>query len=179
MKFRNIVVAGDVGTGTSTLAHSLADKFGWKYIAAGDFFRNYAKEHNIPLWNKEAIPDDFDKEVDDQLTNKLKEESGWVVDSHYAGWFLREDPQVFRILLTCDRKVATQRMQQRDHTHEETSEEIEKRRAGLYAKFKKLYSDDNYEDPKFYDLVIDTTNTTAEETLNQAFDQLKNKEGLP
>ena len=33
MKYRNIVVAGDVGTGTTTLAKSLADKLNFKYIS--------------------------------------------------------------------------------------------------------------------------------------------------
>lgn len=174
MKFRNIVVAGDVGTGTTTLAKSLSEKLGWKYIAAGDFFRAYALEHNLELWNKAAVPDEIEKEIDTGLINKLKKESGWVVDSHYAGWFVRDRKDIFKILLTCERHVATRRMQEREHTHTETAEEIEKRRAGLYAKFKKLYSEENYEDPSFFDLVIDTTKVSAEETLTQVLKSLEN-----
>lgn len=149
MNYRNIVVAGDVGTGTSTLAKALAKNLNWKYSAAGDFFRAYAKDHNIDLWDKAAVPDGVEKQIDHDLTQKLKTENGWVIDSHYAGWFVRDQKDVFKVLLTCERKVATKRMQEREHTHKETDEEIEKRRQGLYAKFKKLYSDENYEDPKF------------------------------
>lgn len=174
MQFRNIVVAGDVGTGTTTLAKSLADKLGWNYVAAGDFFRSYALEHGIELWNKAAVPDEIDRKIDEKLTEKLKTEQGWVVDSHYAGWFARSQDDTFKILLTCERNIATKRMQAREHTHKETDEEIEKRRAGIYAKFKKLYSDENYEDPKFYNLVLDTTNSTPENTFTDVLKKLEN-----
>lgn len=173
MKYHNIVVAGDVGTGTTTLAKSLSEKLGWKYIAAGDFFRSYAIEHKIPLWDKAVVPDDIDRKIDSELTEKLKSEQGWVVDSHYAGWFVRNEKDIFKILLTCDRTIATKRMQEREHTHKETAGEIEKRRHGLYEKFKKLYSQQDYEDPKIFDLVIDTTNSSAETTLIEVINKLQ------
>jgi len=175
MKYRNIIVAGDIGTGTTTLAKNLADKLGWKIVSVGDFFRKYAKEHNIPLWDKEAVDDNFEREVDQEITRKLKEEKNLVVDSHYAAWFLKGDNEVFKILLLCDKNIATKRIISRKHTHKETPEEVEKRRQGLYRKFKKLYSSENYEDPKIFNLVIDTTNSSIEETLSIALKAVKNK----
>ena len=172
MKYRNIVVAGDVGTGTTTLAKALAKKFGWKYTSAGDFFRSYATTHNIELWDKASVPDEIERRLDSELTEKLKNENGWVVDSHYAGWFVRDQKDIFKILLICDRSIANIRMQEREHTHKETEEEVEKRRSGLYAKFKKLYSEENYEDPKLFDLIIDTTNNTPEEPFQKALTSL-------
>ena len=174
--FRNIVIAGDVGVGSSTLGQNLAKKLGWEYRSAGDFFRAYAKENNLPLWDKASIPDEVDKRIDNELIDKIKNGKGYVFDTHYGGWFARNLPDVFKILLTCDRDVATQRILERKHTHDETPEEIEKRREGLYAKFKKLYSDDNYEGPKYFNLVIDTTNSTPEETLQTALKSFRSQE---
>src|SRR3990167_8935195 len=94
-RFENIVVAGDVGTGTTTLAKGLVKELGWKYLSAGDFFRQYQKEHRIPLWNKAAIPDDVEKEIDYEFLEKMKNEKGYVFDSHYAGWFGRDLADVF------------------------------------------------------------------------------------
>lgn len=168
MKYKNIVVSGDVGTGTTTLAKGLAKKLGWKYLAAGDVFRDYAKKKKIQLWNKEAVPDQFERKVDREMVEKLISENGYVLDGHYTGWFARNLAYVFRILLTCERKIATDRMLARDHTHKENVEDIEKRRSGLYAKFKKLYSTDNYEDPKYFHLIIDTASQNAAETLSMA-----------
>ncbi len=170
MKFRNIVVAGDVGTGTTTLATSLAQKLNWKFISTGDFFRSYARENNIELWDKDSVPDEVDRRIDQKFLEVMTTESGYIFDTHYGAYFTRKMGDVFKILLTCDRKIATERMLERAHTHQETAEEIEKRRAGLYEKFKKLYSEENYEDPAIYDLVIDTTNSTPEETLSRALE---------
>ena len=166
--YSNIVVCGDVGTGTTTLAQGLAEKLGWKYLSAGDFFRAYHKKHNIPLWNKAAIPDEIEKTIDYEFLEKMKDETHIVFDTHYGGWFGRDVADLFRILLICDKDVATGRILEREHTHKETPAEIEKRRAQIRAKFKKLYSREDYEDPKLFNLVIDTTTTDANETLATA-----------
>jgi len=171
--YKNIVVSGDVGTGTSTLAKGLAKILGWKYLSAGDFFRQYQKERNIPLWNKAEIPDEIERKIDYEFLEKLKNEEGFVIDSHYAGWFARNLPDVLRILLVCDPQVATQRILNRKHTHKETPAEIDERRRQLRAKFKKLYSADNYEDPRLFHLVIDTTTTEVEETVQKAYEEFK------
>lgn len=157
--FRNILVCGDIGTGTTTLSKGLAKKLDWQHISAGDFFRAYAKKHNIPLWDKRSIPDEVDKKIDHELSEKIRTEEGIVLDSHYGGWFVRDLNDVLRILLICDKGVATQRILDRHHSHKETPEEIEKRRIQLKEKFHKLYSSDDYENPKYFHLVIDTTAT--------------------
>jgi len=168
MEFKNIVIAGDVGTGTTTLAKALASKFGFKYISAGDFFRAYALENNIPLWNKKAVPDKLDREIDQKFFEVMSNQNGFVFDTHYGGYFARNLKDVFKILLTCDPKIAEERILARDHTHQETVGDIRKRRAENLAKFHKLYSKDSPEKPEYFDLIIDTTNSTPEETLQEA-----------
>jgi len=168
-RFKNIVVSGDIGTGTTTLAKRLASKLNWQYLSAGDFFRAYHKEHNLPLWNKAAIPDKIERKIDYEFLNKMRKESEIVFDAHYAGWFARNLKNVFRILLLTDKKVAAERILSRKHTHKETVEEIEERRSQLRSKFKKLYSSDNYEDPKYFHLIIDTTNTSISDSISTAF----------
>ncbi|OGY31804.1 MAG: hypothetical protein A3A57_02840 [Candidatus Woykebacteria bacterium RIFCSPLOWO2_01_FULL_41_12] len=174
VKYKNIVVSGNVGTGTSTLAKGLTEKLAWRYISAGDFFRDYFKNHNIPLWDKSKIPDDLDKKIDLDYFEKMKKESNIVFDSHYGGWFARDLPDVFKIVLICDKKEATKRIIEREHTHKERPEEVEKRRIQLKKKFRKLYSNDDYEDPKFFDIVIDTGSSSAEETLEKVYQAFSN-----
>lgn len=174
-KYKNISISGDVGTGTSTLASGLAKKLGWKVISAGDIFRDYHKKHNIPLWNKMALPDELDKGVDYDFIERMKAEKQTIFESHYSGWFARNLRYVFRILLVCDKKVANERIINRQHTHKETPKEIEERRKQLRAKFKKLYSEDDYENPKFFHLVIDTTKTGVEETIEKAYGEIESR----
>ena len=167
-RYRNIIVCGDVGTGTTTLSKELAKKLGWRHISAVNFFRKYFKKHNIPLWDKLSVPDKVDKQIDYELLERMRNEKGIVLDAHYGGWFARNLSGVLRVLLICDKNVATQRVLDREHTHKETPEEIEKRRAQLREKFYQLYSPDDYEDPKYFHLIIDTTVTGEEDSLSQA-----------
>ncbi|MCH7541902.1 nucleoside monophosphate kinase [Patescibacteria group bacterium] len=171
--FRNIVICGDVGTGKTTLSKNLAEKLSWRHMSAGDFFREYVKKQNTPLWDKSAIPDDVERKVDQELLDKTKNDEHIVFDTHYGGWFARNLDDVFRILLVCDEGVATKRTLEREHTHEETSEELEKRRRGLREKFKKLYGDDDYKDPKYFHLVFDTTKAEEGKTLKIALDRFQ------
>ncbi|MEX0616688.1 MAG: cytidylate kinase family protein [Candidatus Woykebacteria bacterium] len=171
--YRNIVVSGDVGTGTSTLTKGLAEKLGWEYLSAGNFFRKYFIEHNIPLWNKAAIPNSVENEIDYDLYEKMAKNEHIVFDGHYGAWFARDLPDVYRVLLICDKSEATKRILEREHTHKETKIEIEKRRVQLREKFKKLYSEEDYEDPGLFHLIIDTTNKGPEETIKEALENFK------
>ena len=96
-----------------------------------------------------------------------------VLEGHYLGWFAKDMDDIFKILLLTDRAVATKRILDREHTHKEKPEEIEERRQQLRAKFRKLYTNDSYEDPKIFNLVIDTTKTGEKETIQEALDKFK------
>ena len=167
MKYTSIAISGPVASGTSTAAKALADKFNLPYKSTGDFFRQYMLDHNIPLPNKEEIPDELDRQIDEEITKMIEASPGAVVDSLYAGYFAREMPHVLRVLLTADENVRIKRAVTRQHTHAETADDVKKRDRAHDLKFRKLYADENFLDPKFFDLVIDTTNTTPEEAANQ------------
>ena len=169
MKYTSIVISGPIASGTSTTAKALAEKLNLKYESAGDFFRKYMLENNIPLHDKAKIPDDLDQEIDRKLAD-LADRGGVVVDAHYHGYFTRDMPHVLKVLLTCDYKTRIDRALSRTHTHNETEEEIRLREEGL-DKFRKLYTDENFLDPKFFDLVIDTTNTTEEEVTDKIIEK--------
>lgn len=167
MKYRSIAISGLPASGTSTTAKALAQKLNLTYHSAGDFFRKYLLDHDIPLWDKSRIPDELDRKIDQELTNLAASDKKVVIDADYIGYFTRNMPHVLRVLLTCNEQVRIKRALVRKHTHTETKEEIKLRETGLDAKFRKLYAAENYLDPKFFDLVIDTTNITPEEVVDQ------------
>lgn len=169
MKIQNIVISGEIGTGTSTLARGLAEKLGWKMISFGDYFRQYVKDQNIPLWDKLKVPPEWEYKMDADFHQKLETENSLVVDGHYQGFLSRDLGNIFRILLICDPDIAQQRILRRSHTHTETVETIIKRRQGLKDSFKKLYGDADYFDPRFFNTVIDTGQVARSETLEQAY----------
>lgn len=166
MKYKSIVISGLPAVGTTTTAKVLAEKLNLKYHSAGDFFRKYALEHNIPLYAKAQIPDELDRQKDQELAN-LADKGGVVIEADYIGYFTRNMPHVLRVLLTCDEDERTRRAVSRVHTHTETAAEVKKRQEELYKKFHKIYSSEDYLNPKFFDLVIDTTSTPVEAVVKK------------
>ena len=167
------MVSGDIGTGTSTLAKNLAVKLGWEHHSTGDFFRAYHLEHSIPLWNASAIPAELDKQIDNYIFEQLCDKEHLVLDSHYAAWFARDLKNVFKILLTCDIEEVVRRVTTRTHTHKETENEVLERIKQLDHKFRKLYAEESYLEPKYFDLIIDTTSSTPEKTLTKALSAIE------
>ena len=168
--YKSITLSGPVASGTTTTAKALAEKLGLDYHSAGDFFRKYSLDHHIPLYAKEKIPDDLDREIDKKLA-KLAENGGVVIDAHYIGYFTKDIPHVLKVLLTCDYQTRIKRAIKRVSTHAETEGDIKKREEGLDKKFRKLYADEYFLDPKFFDLVIDDTDIPPEEVVEQVSDK--------
>src|SRR3990167_2243284 len=164
MRFTSIAISGPVASGTTTAAKSVAKKLGLEYKSAGDFFRKYMLKHNIPLHAHYQIPNEIDQKVDRELTT-LADGSGVVIEGRYIGYFTRNMAHVLKVLLTADEEIRINRATQRIHTHTETAQDIKKREDENDAKFRKLYADEDFLDPKFFDLVIDTTNLKPEEVL--------------
>lgn len=163
-KYKSIVISGPIASGTTTAAKAVAEKLGIKYLSAGEVFRKYALDNNIPLPNKELIPDEFEYEVDNRMKS-LARKGGVALDGHYAGYLLRDNSAILRILLTCDREMRIQRALKRDQ--KETRKDVIEREEGLDLKFRRIYVNENYLNPKFFDLEIDTTNSSIEETAKQ------------
>lgn len=176
-KIRNITISGKVACGTTTLFNKLKDILkpkGWKFFSGGEFMREYAVSHNLFPKNSKnhhaatVYPDEFDKEVDAMMRKRLEEESNLLIESDLAGFNAQGIPGVYKILLDCsDDAVRIDRLVNRDKiTVTEAKEHLIQREAENVAKWKRLYGDHNFWDPKYYDLVIDTYKNGPTETLN-------------
>ncbi len=166
-RYRSIVISGQIASGTTTAARTLAKEFGLDLHVAGEFFRKYFEEHHIPLAQKDKIPDEIDRQIDKGLTDLAASQKPVVIDAHYFGYFTRDMPHVLKVLLTCDDEVRYERAKSRISTFVETKQDVKEREKGLDAKFRKLYADENFLDPKFFDMIIDTTNTKPEEVAGK------------
>jgi len=163
--YKSIIISGPIASGTSTAAKVLSEKLNLEYHSAGDFFRKYMIDHNIPLPEKVQIPDEVDRKIDKELTDLAASKKPVIIDSLYHGYFTRNMPHILKVLLTADEDVRIKRALLRVHTHKETAEDVKRRDQTHDIKFRKLYADENFLDPKFFDLVIDTTSTSAEEVV--------------
>lgn len=178
-KVRNITISGKVACGTTTLFHKLKavlEPKGWKFFSGGEFMRQYAIKNNLfPKDSKNhhaatIYPDEFDKEVDAMMRKRLQEESKLLIESDLAGFNASGIDGVFKILLDCsDDAVRIDRLVNRDKISvAQAKEHLIKREAENVNKWKRLYGDHDFWNPKYYDLVIDTYKNGPTETLNLA-----------
>ena len=171
MIYVSITLSGPVAAGTTTAAKALAQKLTLEYHSAGEFFRKYMKAHNIPLPNKEEIPNDVERNLDQKLTDLLASDRPVVVDGLYSGYFARDMNHVLKILLTADENIRIQRAL--DRGEGETADDVRRRDEAHDLKFRKLYATEDFLDPKFFDLIIDNSNASQEEVTEKIIKKYK------
>ena len=164
--FKNITISGDIGTGKTTLVNNLAKKLGWKHINAGEFFRKWHKVHGVSLEETKQIPEDIDRKMEKDFQDQMQSENETIFESRLAGWLAKDLPDVFKILCVADFDVAMKRMAEREGISvDEATRRGKERSQALQEKFDSLYGAGDYLNPKYYNLVVNTTTLSPEETL--------------
>ncbi|MGA2971851.1 MAG: (d)CMP kinase [Candidatus Bathyarchaeia archaeon] len=160
-----ITVSGPHGTGKSTYAKALAEALGLRYVCAGELFRDLAKERNLSLEafsNLAAEDPTIDKMIDERTKAEARK-GGIVIDAQLGAWMVKDIAHV-KLLMVAPDEVRFKRIADRDGTSlasakKETiaREEIQKQR---YEKYYGIEVDD----PGIYDLKIDTSLYSVEQT---------------
>lgn len=163
-----ISLAGDLGSGKSTVAKILTERLGMEYYSTGRICRAVATRHGIDVEHMntymEAHPE-LDKEIDDGLRALSQDERPLLIDSRMAWHFVEG---TFRVYLTTETAVSAARIfhagraEESFATVEETEASIRKRRQSESKRYKELYGVNNH-DLNNYDLVLDTTYASPEE----------------
>lgn len=172
MKYKNVAISGDIGTGKSTLARLLSEKLNWEYISAGNYFRDWYKAQGMDVSKVYGIPEDEDRKMEADFKREMLEKSDTIFESRLAGWLAKDYPETLKVLCVVDPQEAFKRVAKRDSVSVEEAERLSKQRAkDLFDKFNKLYGVSDFLDPKYFDLVIDTTNLKPEDVLQKVLDK--------
>jgi len=152
-----ITISGFHGTGKTTIAEKLAHDFKLSYIAAGDVFRQMAKEKQMDLkeFSKyvEQNPE-VDHEIDKRTVEAAKK-GNVVLDGLLAAW-MTQDISGIDILFITDEDVRINRIAQREkRQYQEVKDETLSREKSEIARFKTLYNI-NLNDYSIYDIVLNT-----------------------
>ena len=165
----NITIAGDLGSGKSTVANHLINNINYRIESAGLIFRRLAEQHGMTAkeFNQfiESNPK-YDNMVDDTIKEMGEKEENIIFDSRLAWYFV---PKSFKIYMYVDVDTATERIfNDRDRISESYSDmatakkEIMERRQSEVLRYKTFYNVDinNYSN---YDFIIDTSHAAKEE----------------
>ncbi len=197
VKYRNVVISGLPGAGSTTLAKRLQNKLGWGYFSGGDFMRTYATENGLfdnsskKHHDATVYSNDFDRQVDYGMRNRMGDDKNIIYDAWLSGFLAQGVPDTFKILCLCsDDAVRVDRLANRDGlTIQEAKEHIFDREKKNVTKWRKMYAKEwqewvvdpgfvsvekkaYYWYPEMYDLVIDTFTVSREEAYEMAMEAI-------
>jgi cytidylate kinase len=201
-KYKNITISGLPGSGSTTLLNLLKEsdllKFaGWSGFSGGEFMRSYAKEKGLFKENGSLhhfatdYEDDFDRKVDYGMRTKLREESGWILESWLSGFMAQGIEGTLKILMVCsDKAVKVDRIVNRDGvTADEAIQNMHDRYLKNLEKWTRMYAQEwndwvvktgkvKQSDPidfwreELYDVTIDTYSANQQEVLKIVLDAI-------
>ncbi len=183
MGYFKISLAGDLGSGKSTVGAILKEKFGAEIVSIGRLQRSMAAEMGMDTCEfnryQETHPE-FDKILDTRLSSYESLCGNFIFDSRMAWHFV---PSAFSVYLKCDIDEAAKRVAKAGRSDERYSDEKEAADKLLLRREreKKRYADFygvDITDMNNYDLVVDTTDKSVEEVAEAIIDGYKEKRGL-
>src|SRR3990170_7941631 len=171
-----VCISGMAGTGKSTLAKKLAQKYKLKYYSGGDALKALAAEEGynsscngwwespegLRFLEKREKNLKFDKAVDHKLL-EYAQQGNVLLDSWTMPWLLKTG---FKIWLVASIEKRAERIVKRDKiTMKEASQVLKEKEARTKAIYKKLYGFNLGEDFAPFHLVLDTDNLNAKEVF--------------
>ena len=171
-----VCISGMAGTGKSTLAKKLAEKYYLKYYSGGDALKALAAEEGydsssdgwwespdgLRFLKKREENLEFDKAIFDKLLG-YAQEGRVLLDSWTMPWLLKTG---FKIWLIASVEKRAERIAVRDKIPlEEAVKVLKKKETITKAIYKKLYGFMLGEDFEPFNLVLDTNKLNAEEVF--------------
>lgn len=163
-----ISIAGDLGSGKSTVSKILIDRLGAEYYYTGAHMRAIAESRGmdvVELSHYMETHPEIDQEIDDGVRRLSDDPREMIIDSRLAWHFVRD---TYKVYLTVDPQAAAERIfrakrsTEQAASVEETLRDIKTRRASEKKRYREQYGVD-CSDLSNYDLIIDTTFASPEE----------------
>ncbi|MBI2503319.1 MAG: AAA family ATPase [Candidatus Latescibacteria bacterium] len=155
-----ITVSGLPGSGTSTACKLLQERLDWRYVNAGDFFRQLAADEGISLaeMGRRAEADGhFDRQLDAHMVQLARQEKDLILEGRLTGWMaLRQGLPALKVWCLAALPVRAGRVGQRDHqTPDQAERDIAARERSEHQRYARHHQID-LDDLSIYDLVLDT-----------------------
>jgi len=173
-----IIISGMAGTGKSTLAKKIAERYGLNYFSGGDALKQLAmekgyepkdngwweSEEGLKFLEERERDKRFDGKVDDKLL-KMANKGNVVLDSWAMPWLFKGE--AFKIWLKASLEVRAERAAKRDLMEAESIIKIIKEKdERTRLIYKNLYGFDFGVDLSPFDLILNTDKFNSGEVYN-------------
>ncbi|MDO8555553.1 MAG: (d)CMP kinase [Nanoarchaeota archaeon] len=178
-----ITIAGDIGSGKSTVAKLLASRLQFKHYSTGDFMREMAVKEGISLLELSARAEKdraVDKLLDGRQERLGKVEDNFVLDARLGWLFI---PQSVKIYLKVAPKVGALRVLQRSQANKSKAEQNDQSFRQVYQQMvvRRAFENERYQkwyhvcqdDPKNYDVIIDTSTKSPRQIVLEIIEKIK------
>ncbi len=161
----HITITGNLGSGKSTVAKLLSEKYGFEIYSTGKVQRELARQMNMTtLELNQLMRSDrkYDNMIDDETSRISRDnrEKDIIFDSRLAWHFVERS---FKVFVSVSLDVAAMRVmndtrgeEEKYSSFEEAKRMLAERAATEKVRYKEIY-DLNYMDFSNYDLIIDST----------------------
>ena len=166
-----ISLAGDLGSGKSTISDLLIADLGAEYYSTGRIVRSIAEKRGMTIGELNAYMEthpEIDHEIDDGLVALSADERFLIIDSRMAWHFTKG---TFKVYLSTDietsalRIMSANRKGEHNATLEETVAATRARRESEKKRYSEQYGVD-IKDLSNYSLIVDTTVATPREVAD-------------
>lgn len=175
-----ISISGTAGSGKSTVGKLLAKKLGYNHYSMGDMQKEIAEEKGISLLELGKLEEkdrSIDEEVDQRQIDFGRKEDNFVIDSRLGFHFISNSIKIFldaEIEERAKRILGDTIRKEHNVNLETTKEKMKKRVESEKKRYKEYYDLDPY-DKNQYDMVIDTTDISPEDTVEKILKFIEKK----
>lgn len=173
-----LCISGMAGTGKSTVAKRIAEKYKLRYYSGGDTLKALAlnepgvhktaengwweSKEGMKFLEKRTQDSSFDKKVDEKLL-KLAAQGNVVLDSWTMPWLLKSG---FKIWLEASAEERARRIAKRDNiAAAEALQALKLKDQKTVTIYRKLYGFNLGEDFSPFDLILDVSKLSSEEVF--------------
>ena len=166
-----ISLAGDLGSGKSTVSDILIRELGAEYYSTGRIVRSLAEQYGMSITDFNAYMEthpEIDNQIDDGIAALSEVDKLLIIDSRMAWHFTKG---TFKVYLSTDIETSAIRIMNANRTGEhnatlaDTIEATRRRRLSEQKRYKEQYGVD-IKDLSNYSLIVDTTYVTPDEVAD-------------
>jgi cytidylate kinase len=165
-----VTISGLPGSGTSTVARSVAARLGVEHLDGGTVWRTMAAEAGVAVAEFSVMSErdpSYDLALDERLAARARE-GDVLLEARLAGWIVRnEGLSGFTVWIAADESVRAARVAERDGLGIDAAIADNRAREGSEAARYRTYYGIDIGDLTIYDEVLDST-TTPPDALEAA-----------